>query len=151
MATIYFQGFFDDLFAGNVDGADIRTILVMTDTTCDTEDSAQTMADFTDVDECDGVGYQALDHTVSSNAYDGTDKRWEIHVASDEGFSAAGAVNGSSRDVQGAVVKRYVDGGSNDVPWLYTDELANLPLTPDGGDIGFAPAGAGFIIVRPAD
>jgi hypothetical protein len=151
MATLWFQGFYDDLLAGNVSGADIRSILVMTDTTCDTDETAQVMSDFVDIDECDGVGYAELDHTVSSNAYDGTDDRWEIHVGAGENYDGGGGtISGASRDVQGHVIYRYVDGtDANDVPWLYSDDPSAFPFTPTGGAAGFTQHADALIIIEP--
>jgi hypothetical protein len=151
MATVWFQGFYDDLLAGNVAAADIRSILVMTDTTCDTEEDSQTMSDFTTIDECDGVGYAELDHTVSSSAYDATDDRWEIAVAGSQDYDGgSGSISGATRNVQGHVVYRYVDGtDANDVPWLYSDDPAAFPFTPTGGAAEFTSHGDGFIIIEP--
>jgi len=77
MGFVIHRGFHDDLAAGNVTGsADLRIILVMSNTTCDTETGAQTMSDFTTIDECDGAGYAELDLAGVTSAWDASGWRW---------------------------------------------------------------------------
>ena len=156
MSETLFQGFFDDLRAGNVASADIRIKLLMSNTTVldgGGQEDAQTFSDFTTVDECDSPGYVALDATISTDAYDTTDNRWEIHPATDEDFSGGGGtISASTRPITVACIFRYVDGtDANDVPWYATDDWTNLNFTPAGGDVGFTPAGDAMIIIRIAD
>lgn len=151
MGKFFYRGFFDDLLAGNVAGADIRAILVMTNTTADTEQTAQTLADITTVDEMDGLGYVELDCTITSNAYDATDFRWEIVTTAGEPLTSAGIMTAGSRDVQAILFKRYVDGLNGDVPWLYDDTPTIFPFDPQGGELELNPTGEALFIIRIAD
>jgi hypothetical protein len=153
MAETLHQGFFDDLMGGVVDTGDIRVRLLMSNTTALTDEDAQTFSDMTTVDAADGVGYVDLDCTITTNQYDTTDDRWEIHPATTEDFSGGGGTVGAcTRDITVATIYRYVDGtDANDIPWYSTDAWTNLNFNPAGGDIAFTPAGAGMVIIRIAD
>lgn len=132
MAQLIFQGFYDDLEAGTVtDAVDIRIMAVMTDTTCDTEVDAQTLSDFSNIDECDGVGYAQLDLLNVTVAYDDTNDMLKIDADDGDLDGGGDVINVSTRDVQGLVCYRYVDGtDANDVPWWYLDVG---PYTLGGG------------------
>lgn len=45
----------------NLGSADLRVALVMTNTTADTQKTANTFGDFTTLDECDGANYARVD------------------------------------------------------------------------------------------
>ena len=130
MAQVIYQGFFDDVAAGNVtSSADLRAMLLMANTTTDTEEDAQTMSDFTTIDEADGVGYAALDIAGVSVAYDSTNNRLVID-GTDDDFESGG-IDTCSRNVTRVLIKRYVDGtDANDVPWSSIDIG---PYSPGGG------------------
>ena len=149
MAEVFFQGLYDDIVAGNFkSSADARVILVMTSTTCDTEEDSQNMADFTTIDEADGVGYVELDLANVAVAYDATNNRLEL--TADAGvWTAASSLGACTRDLQGWVLYRYVDGtDANDVAWMYSDE-GGFPYTPAGGDATFTPNSEGIIQIGP--
>ena len=137
MAQVVYQGFYDDILGGAVTAAaDLRVILVMTNTTCDTQEDAQNMSDFTTIDECDGAGYAELDLASITAAYDSTNDRLEFDAADGDMDGGSGAIAAATRDVQAYVIKRYVDGtDANDVPWVYRDIG---PYTLAGGAFDFA-------------
>lgn len=149
MAELFFQGLYNDIIGGNfTSSADVRIILVMTNTTCDTEEDAATMSAFTTIDEADGVGYVEIDLANVTLAYDSTNNRLELNGDADV-WTTASSLGACSRDVQGFVVYRYVDGtDANDVPWMYSDE-GGFPYTPAGGDAAFTPNSEGIIQVGP--
>ncbi len=137
MAQIVYRGYADDVLAGNaISGADLRIILVMTSTTCDTEHDAQDFADFTTIDECDGVGYAELNLASVAAAWDAANNRLEWDADDGDMDGGGGSIAAASRDVQGYVIYRYVDGtDANDVPWGYQDIG---PYTLSGGTFDFA-------------
>lgn len=136
MAQVIYQGFYDDLLAGSVTAsADLRVLLVMEDTTCDTEPDAQNMSDFTTIDECDGAGYAQLDLASVAAAYDSANDRLEFDAADGDMDGGSGIIGAATRDVTGYVLYRYVDGtDANDVPWGYRDIG---PYTMAGGPFDF--------------
>jgi hypothetical protein len=142
MAQLLYQGLYDDMVAGNfTSSADLRIMLVMTNTTCDTEADAQNLSDFTTIDECDGVGYAQRDLASVAVAYDAANDRLGVDAADADMTGDTDSIAVSTRDVSGYVVYRYVDGtDANDVPWGYIDVG---PYTLSGGDftITFPTAG----------
>lgn len=132
MATVFYQGLDDDKAAGNLaTGVDLRCMAVMSNTTIDTEEDAQTLSDFTTIDEADGVGYAQADLASVTVTYDSTNDRHRVVDADDfdlDGGTDSVAV--CSRDVTRLLYYRYVDGtDANDVPWLSIDIG---PYTPQG-------------------
>jgi len=136
MGQVMFRGFTDDVLAGAaISAADLRVILVMTNTTCDTEPDVQTMSGFTTIDECDGVGYAELDLASVAAAWDATNNRLEWDATDGDMDGGGGSIAAATRDVQGYVIYRYVDGtDANDVPWGYRDIG---PYTMAGGPFDF--------------
>lgn len=147
MAQVVYQGFHDDLEAGNVtDGADIRCMAVMTNTTTDTEEDAQTLSDFTTIDEVDGVGYAQADLANVTVTYDATNNRL-INIDCDDFDLDGGSdiVQTCSRDVERLVFYRYVDGtDANDVPWFSIDIG---PFTPQGGSFDVTVHASGLFYI----
>ena len=123
MAQQVYQGFFDDLAAGNVlTGADCRAQLVMSNTTIDTEADAQTISDFSTYDECDGAGYFELDLGTVTFTYDSANDRMVLDADNGDLDGGVGTVNASSRQITRVNYYRYVDGtAANDVPWASID------------------------------
>ena len=146
MAQEVYQGFYDDLEAGNVtDSTDARAMLVMSNTTTDTEEDAQTLSDFTTIDECDGTGYAELDLASLSVAYDSTNDRLVIDAADGDFDGGGDTVGASTRDITRILVYRYVDGtDANDVPWFSIDVG---PYAPVGGaiDVTWNSTGIAYI------
>jgi len=149
MGQVVFRGFTDDLLAGNtISAADLRVLLVMSNTTCDTEPDAQTMSDFTTIDECDGAGYVQLDLASVAAAWDAANDRLEWDATDGDMDGGSGAIAAATRDVTGYVIKRYVDGtDANDVPWVYRDIG---PYTMAGGPFDFTWHAEGLIQVASA-
>ena len=133
MAQAVYQGLHDDMEAGNVtDGADIRCMAVMSNTTTDTETDAQTLSDFTTIDECDGVGYAQADLASVTVSYDAAnDRHMQIDAADFDLDGGGDTVATATRDVTRILYYRYVDGtDANDVPWFSIDIG---PYTMQGG------------------
>jgi len=93
------------------------------------------MSDFTTIDECDGAGYAELDLAAWTGAYDSTNNRYEFDATDGDMDGGTDSIALSSRQVQGYVLYRYVDGtDANDVPWGYLDIG---PYTLGGGKFDF--------------
>ena len=144
-----YQGFYDDLMGGSFTGApDCRVYLLMTNTTCDTELDAQTMSDFTTIDECDGAGYVQLDLLTGTTAYDVANDRLEYDAADGDMDGGSSIIAAASRDVSMYLVKRYVDGtDANDVPW-FAKEIG--PYTLAGGAFDFTWNAEGLLQIASA-
>jgi hypothetical protein len=151
MTQVIYQGFYDDLAAGNVtSSADLRVMAVMSDTTIATagQEDAQTLSDFTDMDECDGVGYAQHDIANVAVAYDSTDNH--LVIDGDDGDLDGGTdiIQASSRNVTRYMVYRYVDGtDANDVPWM---SEAVGPFTLTGGPFDILWNSAGILYLGSA-
>jgi hypothetical protein len=121
MATLIFKGFYDALAGGLLETTpDVRVLLVMPGTTCDTEEDAAVLADFTAVDEFDGVGYARLNLAGVTTGYDATDDEWQLLATSGD---FGNPVAPGSDVIQGMVVYLHVDGtAANDVPLGYSSD-----------------------------
>ena len=112
-------------------GHDIRVMLVMTNTTADTDQDAGTISAIGTLDEYDGTGYtrQALASQVVNR--DDPNNRAEISATSPISFGAT--VGAGTRSAAGAVVYRHVDGtAANDQPIAYID-TGGFPVNGGGG------------------
>lgn len=113
---------------------DIRARLCMTNTTCDTEvDAINDLADYTLIDVCDATGY--ADVALGSEAVnvDDTNDRAEFD-ATDLSFTGLGG--DASRDIQGVLLYKYVDGtNANDLPIAFIDFTSDIPATATQIDV----------------
>ena len=136
MASIIYneaKGFFAD---GTVDWDtdDIRIALLMTNTTADTEnDTIHDLADFTTLDECDATGYARQALTAEAVNIDDANDRAELDGA-DASFT--GLSGDATRDIQGALVFKYVDGtAANDLAIAFIDFTTDVPKTATQIDV----------------
>lgn len=146
MAQQFYQGFWDDLEAGLVtQTTDVRAMIVMSNTTIDTEVDAQTLSDFTTIDECDGAGYAELDLSSITVAYDDTNDRLKVDAADGDFDGGSDIVNASTRSLTRVMIYRYVDGtDANDIPWSSIDIG---PYTTAGGPIDVTWPTVGIIYI----
>lgn len=117
------------IFAGEIDlnADDIRVLLVMTNTTIDSEnDSIVNVDDFTTLDEFDGANYARKALANEAVNKDTTNDRAEFD-ADDVTWTALGA---GTRDCDGALVYKHVNDDTDSIPIVYLDFSA----TPDGND-----------------
>lgn len=114
--------------AGEIDlnAADIRARLVMTNTTCDTENDAKVvLSDFTTIDVADATGYADVDMSGLAVNKDDANDRAEFD-ANDLTFS--GLSGDATRDYQGVLLYVYVDGtNGNDKAICFVDFSADVP------------------------
>ena len=134
MASFAYTKFKQLLLAGEIDfdeaGNDIRVILVMTNTTADTEKDVDTVSAFTTLDEMDGSGYGREAIANQATAEDEANDRGEFD-GDDVTFAS---VSAGTRDVQAAVIYKHVTNDTDSVPIAYID-TGGFPFSPGGGDI----------------
>lgn len=107
------------LLQGEIDLAtdDIRVILVMSNTTADTEQDVNTISGITTLDECDGANY-ARKSLANEAVSEGAGKA--IFDADDSVWSALGT-SGTGRQVVAALVYKHVTNDADSVPLCYLD------------------------------
>lgn len=132
MASVIANNFLRGLFQGefNLATQDWRVMLLMTNTTVDTEledrTSSQFISSFTTLDEFNGANYvrKALaSETVTQN---NTNERAEFS-ADNLTWTALGA---GTRNIQGALLYRHVTNDADSIPVAWFEFTA----TPDGSD-----------------
>ncbi len=132
------------LLAGEIDlatsGDDIRVMLVMSNTTADTEEDVTTISGFTTLDEYDGASYARQTLTGEAVAADNTNDRGEFD-ATDATFSSIGA---GTRQAVAAVVYKHVTNDTDSVPLAYID-TGGFPFDGNGGDVTIAWNAEGII------
>ena len=113
---------------------DIRMIIVMSDTTCDTEEDITTMAGFTDIDEYDGSGYVAEGNTLDNEAVvkDDPNNRSELD-ADDEVFASLGV---GTRQATAIVLYKFVTNFGLSKPLFFID-TGGFPFDGNGNDVTF--------------
>lgn len=124
-------------------GHDIRVILVMTNTTADTDQDAGTISAIGTLDEYDGSGYTrpALTQSV---VRDDANNRAELDA---NDFTFGSAVAAGTRQAAGMVVYRHVDGtAANDLPIAYIDS-GGFPFSGNGGAINVTVNAEGLLQV----
>ena len=115
------------LLAGefDMDTDDIRVMLVMSNTTADTEKDVNTISAITTLDECDGTNY-ARKALANESITEGANKA--IFDADDVVWTALGT---GTRQVQAAIVYKHVTNDADSVPIAYIDG-SGFPF--NGGD-----------------
>ena len=111
-------------------GDDVRAILVMTNTTADTEDDKEFISGFTTLDEMDGAGYARVALTGESVGDDAANDRAEFD-GTDITFSG---VSAGTRSVQAMVIYKHVTNDADSIPIAFID-TGGFPFAPGGGDI----------------
>lgn len=130
MASIACNAFLARMLTAWLSGADVRVALVMTSTTCDTEnDGIVNVADYTTLDEFDGANYVRKTVTGESIEKDETNDRGEYHLTIPT-WTALGA---GTRQIAGILLIENVDGtDANDLAGPYFEY--STPKTGDGSD-----------------
>lgn len=148
MASVIFQGFYDALAAGDLETTpDVRIKLVMPSTTCDVDEDAVNLADFSAIDEFDGIGYAELNCASVATGYDATDDEWQLDF--DDGNFGNPVAPGSDV-IQGMLVYLYVDGtDANDVALAYSD-AGGFGVNANNGELALTLPASGLMFVRSA-
>lgn len=131
------------LLKGDIDfdTADVRALLVMTNTTADTEDDAATIAGFTTLDEMDGANYTSGGIALTGEAVveDFTNNR-AYFDANDISWTALGA---GTRQVQALIV--YLWQGTLGTSWPHTFmDTGGFPFTASGANVNVTWNAAGI-------
>lgn len=128
MSFVYTKAITKILTSG-LTGLDLRMMLVMTNTTADTEEDTEFIAGFTTLDEMDGASYarQALANEAINE--DLANDRAEAD-ADNPTFATLGA---GTRDVAGAIVYVHATTDADSWPLGYIDDI--FPFTANGGDL----------------
>ena len=110
-----------EILDGDIDftGDDIRVLLVMSNTTADTEKDVDTISAFSTLDECDDGSYARQALANEAVAEDEANDRGEFD-AYDASFTLAGD---GSRDIVGAVVYKHVTNDADSIPIAYIDDV----------------------------
>jgi hypothetical protein len=123
MASKLFQNALVATFENTIDWEtdNLDALLLMTNTTADTENDAATVANITTLDECDATNYAHEDVTNPAVSVDDVDD--EMVWTSDNWVWGSGTPLGGdgTRDYQGALLVKYVDGATADIPLLFVD------------------------------
>jgi len=114
----------------DLEAHDIRLLLVMTNTTANTEEDKTTISGFTTLDEMDGTGYARQALAGEAVNEDTTNNRAEFD-ATDATFTAVGA---GTRQVKAAILYRFITNDTDNIPIAYIDS-GGFPFTANGGNI----------------
>ncbi len=140
MANAIFNIFKKDVMDGTVDldTNTLKALLVMTNTTADTEIDIDTVSALTTLDEMDGAGYTGghggADRLTLANVsvtVDDTDDEGVFDNTVDLTWTS---ISNGTRSVQGCLIIK--EGAADDttaIPIVYLDFAA--PITPGGGNI----------------
>ena len=110
----------------------MRVLLVMTNTTADTEEDSVTIGGVTTLDEFDGSGYSAGGAALAAEAVnkDTANDRAEFD-ATDLTFASLGA---GTRQIAAALLYKFVTSVALSLPVAYIDS-GGFPISANGGDI----------------
>ena len=124
----------------DLDGDDIRARLCMNTTTCDSEiDAINDLADYTLIDVCDATGYADVALATEAVNVDDANDRAEFDA---DNVSFTGLSGDATRDYQGILLFKYVDGtDANDLPLIFIDFTADIPATATQVDVPFDAEG----------
>ena len=111
-------------------GDTIKVRLVMTNTTCDTEDDVNTLDGFTTIDVYDGSSY--ADQTIANQVVneDSANDRAEMD-GDNVTFSTLGV---GTRQCQGALIYKFVTNDTDSVPIAFID-TGGFPFDGSGADV----------------
>lgn len=135
MATVILNEYKRAAAAGEIDwnADDIRARLVMSNTTCDTEnDGVVNLADYTTIDPCDATGY--ADVALANEAVNKDDANDRAELDADD-ISFSGLGGDASRGYQGVLLYKFVDGtDANDLAIAFI-EFSNQPLSSGASQV----------------
>lgn len=128
---------------GDLDFAvhDIRALLVMTNTTADTDQDVQNIADITTLDEYDGAGYGRATLAGEAVNEDAANNRAEFDV---NDFNFGATVAAGTRQAAGMVIYRHVTNDADAVLIAYIDS-GGFPLAGGGGAFSVTVNAEGLI------
>lgn len=113
----------------DLDTNDMRVLLVMTNTTADTEQDAAFIGDFTTLDEYNGAAYARKTLTGEVVNEDDPNNRAEFD-ADDVTWASLGA---GTRQAAGALLFKFVTNDADSVPVAYIDS-GGFPINGNGAN-----------------
>lgn len=142
MASFVYNNAKRAFFAGelDLDSNDIRVIILMTNTTANTEDTAATISAFTTLDEHNGTNYVRKACASEAISQDNTNDRAEFTYSAIT-WTALGA---GTRQAQAFLVYKHVTNDSDSIPLIYID-TGGFPFNTNGGDVTFTPNAEGVL------
>ena len=142
MADFWYHSGMTKLVSGTISFNDVRVILVMTNTTSDTEKDVDFIADFSTLDEYDGANY-ARKALGSEAVSDDDSNNRTMFDAADTSWTALGA---GARQAQAMLYYQHVTNDADSVPLMYC-ESGGFPFTGNGGNVPvtFNASGLGYI------
>lgn len=144
MAAIRYSPAAVDFGKGNIDLVNntLRLILVMTNTTADTETDKHYVANFTTLDEYDGANYARKTLAGKTFTEDVANIRGELQFTAVT-YSALGA---GTRAAQGVVLIKFVTNDADSIAIAFFPFSSNF--TGNGGDLTLTPDAEGFLQIR---
>lgn len=100
---------------------DIRGLLVMTNTTVDSEDDKATLSAFTTLDEFDGLNYARIPFTGEVINVDSVNNRVELDAADTVFGTTLLPLGAGTRNIQGLLIFRHITNNSDSIPLFYID------------------------------
>jgi hypothetical protein len=125
------------------DTLDVRAILVMSNTTADTDQDAATISAIGTLDEYDGSGYSRPDLGVSTITQDDTNNRSEIDFGD---FTFGATVAAGTRQAVGMIYYVEIGADSSDWPIAYID-TGGFPFDGNGNAVTVSVNAEGLIQV----
>lgn len=119
----------------NLSSADMRMLIVMTNTTAHTSEDATTISGITTLDEFDGSGYARKTLAGEAVAIDNANDRAEFTFTAPV-WTALGA---GTRQAKAAILFLFVTNDSDSVPVAYIDTSPAFPFTATGVDVTLTP------------
>ena len=119
-------------------GLDVRVLLVMTNTTADTEEDVTTLNGFTTLDEYDDVGYARQSTAGETVTKDNANNRseWGHNVVTFPGLGVG------TRQAQAHIYYSHVTNDTDSPPLFYVD-TGGYPFDGNGGDVTITPNAEG--------
>ena len=112
---------------------DVRFVLVMSNTTFDTEDDIDTMGGATTPDYCDGVNHDATNgHALANEVVTEDAANSRVELSGDD--HTIGSLGVGTRQVVGIIVLHWDTDMATSVPIAYID-TGGFPFDGDGTDL----------------
>lgn len=112
---------------------DIRFLLVMSNSTADTEEDVQVLSGFTTLDEYDGTNYARKVLAGKSITQD-TSNNKSVFDADAISFTSLGA---GTRECIGAIFYKHVTDDTDSIPLFFLNDVAQFPFQGMGETINF--------------
>jgi hypothetical protein len=144
MTSFVFTGFKNRLLKGDVDfdTADVRALLVMTNTTADTQEDSNVLSDITTMDEYNGSGYARPALTGEVVNQDNSNNRAEFDA---NDFTFGATVGAGTRQAQAMILYRHVDGTAANDQLIAFIDTGGFPFTGNGGAVNVVVNAEGLL------